>query len=141
MGWVGGGGVLDDHSKLYHDKVRCKQHDFKCSTKRWFFPATSDGTDRIGKGVVNLVLLYRDGTTTFLKLHDPSGETKDAAYTTKLLVGWFTADDFPLDPMDMMLIIMDGGKKSSFNLIEQTFASHSKLPSTSCVWCASRGFT
>ena len=30
----GDGGMLDDHSKLYHDKVRRKQHDFKCSTKR-----------------------------------------------------------------------------------------------------------
>jgi len=135
-----GGAVLDDHSKLYHDKVRRKQHDFNCSTKRWGFSATSDGTDRMGKGVVNLVLLYKDGTTTFLKLHDASGETKGASYITQLLVGWFTADDFPLDPMDLMLIIMDGGEKSSFNLIEQTFAGHGKLPSIMCVWCGSHGF-
>ena len=65
--------MLDDHSKLYHDKVRRKQHDFKCSTKRWNFSATSDSTDRMGKGAVNLVLLYKEGTTTFLKLHDAFG--------------------------------------------------------------------
>ena len=86
--------------------------------KGGFFSATSNGTDRMGKGVVNLVLLYKDGTTTFLKLHDASGETKGASYITQLLVGWFTADDFPLDPMDLMLIIMDSGEKSSFDLIE-----------------------
>ena len=97
------------------------------------FSATSGGTDRIGKEVANLVLLYKDGTTTFLKLHISSGETKDAAYITKLLVGWFTVDGFPLDPMDLMLIIIYGGKKSSFNLIEQTFAGHSKFPSIMCL--------
>ena len=108
--------------------------------KKVGFSATSDGTNIMGKGAVNLVLLYKDGTTTFLKLHDSSGETKDAAYMTKLLVGWFTTDVFPLDLMDLMLIIMDDGKKSSFNLIEQTFAGHSKLSSVVCVWCASHDF-
>ena len=64
----------------------------------------------MGKGVVNLVLLYKDGTTTFLKLHDSSGKTKDAAYRTQLLVSWFVAEDFPLDPMDLLILIMDGGE-------------------------------
>ena len=82
----------------------------------------------MGKGVMNLVLLYKDGTTTFLKLHDSSGKTKDAAYVTKLLVSWFVAEDFPPDPMDLLIIIMDGGERSSFDLIEHTFGAHPKLP-------------
>ena len=106
-----GGAVLDDHAKLYHDKVRRKEHDIKCSTKMWGFSATSDGTDRMGKGVMNLVLLYKDGTTTFLKLHDSSGNVKDAAYVTKILVSWFVAEDFPLDPMDLILITYNGRKQ------------------------------
>ena len=135
-----GGAVLDDHAKLYHDRVRRKEHDIKCGTKVWGFSATSDGTDRIGKGVMNLVILYKDGTTTFLKLHDSSGNVKDAAYVTKLMVSWFVAEDFPLDPMDLILIIMDGGERSSFDLIEKTFQEHVKLPSVMCVWCASHSF-
>ena len=39
-----------------------------------------------------------------------------------------------------MLIIIDGGEKSSFNLIEQTFAGHSKLPSIMCGGFASHCF-
>ena len=105
-----GGSILDDHAKHYYDKVRRKEYDVNCATKTWGFSATSDGTDRMGKGVVNLVLLYKDGTTTFLKLHDSSGKTKDAAYRTQLLVSWFVAEDFPLDPMDLLILIMDGGE-------------------------------
>ena len=65
---------------------------------------------------------------------------KDAAYVTKILVSWFVAEDFPLDPMDLILIIMDGGERSSFDLIEKTFQEHVKLPSVMCVWCASHSF-
>ena len=135
-----GGSVLSDHAKLYYDKVGRKQYDVNCSTKTWGFSATSDGTDRMGKGVMNLVLLYKDGTTTFLKLHDCSGKTKDAAYVTQLLVSWFVAEDFPLDPMDLLILIMDGGERSSFDLIEKTFGEHPKLPNIMCVWCAAHGF-
>ena len=63
-----------------------KEHDIKCGTKVWGFSATSDGTDRMGKGVMNLVILYKDDTTTFLEIHDSSGNVKDAAYVTKLMV-------------------------------------------------------
>ena len=89
---------------------------------------------------MNLVILYKDGTTTFLKLHDSSGNVKDAACVTKVLVSWFVAEDFPLDSMDLMLIIMDGGERKSFDLIEKTFQEHVKLPSIMCVWCASHSF-
>jgi len=57
------------------------------------------------------------------------------------LVGWFVAADFPLDPMDLMIIIMDGGERSSFDRIENTFSGHPKLPSIMCVWCAAHGFS
>ena len=124
---------MDDHAKLYHDKVRRKEHDIKCSTKMGGFSATSDGTARMGKGVMNLVILYKDGTTTFLKFHDSSGNVKDAAYVTKVLVSWFAAEDFPLDPMDLMLIIMDGGERKSFELVVKTFQEYVRLPSIMCV--------
>ena len=99
----------------------------------WGFSATSDATDRMGKGIVNLVMLYKDGTTTFLKLHDASGQTKNAAYVTQLLVSWFVDEEFPLDPIDLMLITMNNGERSSFDLIERTFAGHTALPSIMCV--------
>ena len=65
-----------------------------CSTKLWGFFATSGGSNRMGKGIMNLMTLYNGGTTTFLKLHVSSGKTKDAAYVTKLLVSSFVAEDF-----------------------------------------------
>ena len=43
--------------------------------------------------------------------------------------------------MDLLILIMDGGERSSFNLIEQTFAEHPKLPNIMCVWCAAHGFS
>ena len=32
---------------------------------------------------------------------------------------WFVGEDFPLDPIDLMLTIMEGSERSSFDLIEQ----------------------
>ena len=135
-----GGDVLTGHAKLYHEKVSRKQHDINCATKMWGFSATSDGTDRMGKGVINLVLLYKDGTTTFLKLHDASGHTKNAQYITDLMVGWFSDQSFPIDCMDLVFIVMDGGERSSFSLIESTFGANPALPNVMCLWCAAHAW-
>ena len=135
-----GADVLTDHAKLYHEKVSRKQYDINCATKTWGFSATSDGTDRMGHGVINLVLLYKDGTTTFLKLHDASGHTKNAQYVTDLLVNWFTAESFPIDCKDLIFLVMDGGERSSFSLIESTFAGNAALPNAMCMWCVAHAW-
>ena len=77
-----GDDVLGDHTKLYHDKVRL---DINCGTKVWGISATLDGTDRMGKEVMNLVILYKDGTTAFLKLHDSSEWTEAKGQVLTLL--------------------------------------------------------
>ena len=136
-----GGTVLTDYAKLYHEKVRRKHHNVRCATKTWGFSATSDGTDRMGRGIINLVLLFKDGTTTFLKLHDASGKTKNAKYITDLMVEWFTDESFPINCKDLMFIIMDGGERSSFRLIESTFLVHPALPNIMRMWCAAHGWS
>ena len=60
---------------------------------------TFDVLDRIGHGLINLVLLFKDDTTVFLKLHYLSKHSKNGAYITGLLVNWFTNEDFPINPM------------------------------------------
>ena len=49
--------------------------------------------------MINLVLLCKDGTT-FLKLHDASGHTKNARCITDLVAGWFSDRSFPVGCMD-----------------------------------------
>ena len=56
------------------------------------------------------------------------------------MVNWFTDASFPIDCKDLVFIIMDGGERSSFGLIESTFTGNPALPNVMCMWCAAHAW-
>ena len=56
------------------------------------------------------------------------------------MVGWFKDPTFPINCMDLMFLIMDGGEKSSFDLIEAAFGTDPALPNVMCMWCAAHAW-
>ena len=105
-------------------------------TKVCGFGLTSDGTSRFSRAVMNAALMFKSGEVVFWDLKDTSGESKDKQWIANFVVDVVTSEAFPLDPMDLVTITMDGACRTSFPLIEKAFRDNPKLPSIVCQWCS-----
>ena len=130
-----GGPVLAAQAGAYRENVTARAHG-EAGTKAFGFTLTSDGTNRHGRGVIDVAFVFKSGEVVFWELKDTSGESKSDKWLCDFLVDVVMADDFPLPREDIVTISMDGGCRTAFPMIEKRFKEDPMLPNVVCQWCS-----